>query len=78
MMHEEQVAIIKHVLSELQPMIIRDGGTIEFVKLENNVVYVQLQGACVSCPSSIFTLKFGLQQALQAHLPHIEDVVAVD
>lgn len=78
MVHEQQVAIIVQVLNDIAPMIARDGGSIEFVKLEQNIVYVRLVGACVSCPSSIFTLKFGVEAALKEKLPEIEEVVAVD
>lgn len=78
MTHEQQVATIKEVLESLKPMILRDGGNIELVKLEADIVYVRLEGACVSCPSSIFTLKFGLEDAIREKLPHIKEVVAVD
>lgn len=78
MQHEQQVAVIQQVLTDIAPLIARDGGSIEFVRLEQDIVYVRLVGACVSCPSSIFTLKFGVQEALVQQLPHIKDVVAVE
>lgn len=71
-------ATITAVLHELQPMIMGHGGSIDFVKYENNIVYVKLHGACSSCPASMFTLKLGLQEAIQAKIPAVKDVVALD
>lgn len=78
MTHEQQVATIQAVLTAIRPMIVRDGGSIEFVELKEDIIYVRLIGACVSCPSSIFTLKFGVEEAVKQQLPHIKEVVAVE
>jgi len=42
---------------------------------ENGVVKLKLQGACSSCPSSIVTLKNGIQNMLQFYVPEVLDVV---
>lgn len=70
-----QTHIVESVLNELRPMIQRDGGNIELVNIENNIVYVKLLGACVSCPASLFTLKFGIEESIKAKLPEIQEVV---
>jgi Fe-S cluster biogenesis protein NfuA len=78
MTHEQQVTTIKQVLEHVRPAVMMDGGNIEFVKLENNIVYVRLEGACVGCPSVYYTLKMGIHEAIQAQLPDIEDVLPVE
>ncbi len=76
--HAGQVAIIQQVLTTVRPHVLMDGGNIEFVRLEENVVYVRLEGACVGCPASYFTLKMGVHEAIKEQLPDIKDVVAVE
>ena len=44
-MKDQVTRVVESVLSELRPMIQRDGGNIELVKIENNIVYVKLLGA---------------------------------
>lgn len=67
---------IQSVLDEMQPMIARDGGKISFLSYKDGVVEVELYGACVHCPMSLFTLKLGLEEQLKERLPMIKEVVA--
>ena len=76
--HEHEIKIIESVLKQLRPTIQGDGGDIELVKYEDNVVYVKLLGACVHCPVSMFTLKLGVEEALKAELPDLKEVIAID
>lgn len=70
---------IKAVLEELRPAILQDGGDIHFVRFdENGTVFVQLHGACVSCPISFITLKMGLETQLKERVPGVNAVVSVD
>ncbi len=69
---------IQAVLEELRPAILQDGGDIHFVRFENGTVYVQLHGACVSCPISFITLKMGIEAQLKEKVPGVESVVSVD
>ena len=78
MLHDQQVDIIHRVLATLRPAIEGHGGNIEFVELKDDVVYLRLAGACIGCPSSFFTLKLGVEEAIKAELPAIRDVIAVD
>jgi len=74
----EKIEHIKRVLEELRPAILQDGGDIHFVRFENGTVFVQLHGACVSCPISFITLKMGLETQLKEKVPGVESVVSVD
>jgi Fe-S cluster biogenesis protein NfuA len=75
---DEKIEHIKRVLEELRPAILQDGGDIHFVRFENGTVFVQLHGACVSCPISFITLKMGLEAQLKAKVPGVESVVSID
>lgn len=71
---EEQV---KAVIAEIRPYIQADGGDLEFVSLEGNVVNVRLLGACCGCPGARMTLKMGVEERLREVVPEIEAVEAV-
>ena len=68
---------IKEVLdSKIRPAVARDGGDIIFKSFENGVVKVQLKGSCSGCPSSIMTLKQGVQNLLCHYIPEVKSVEA--
>ena len=70
---------IKNVLDQIRPYIQSDGGDIKFVGLtEDNIVNVELMGACGSCPYSIITLKNGVETAMMKEIPEIKGVEAVN
>ncbi|HSC24593.1 MAG TPA: NifU family protein [Candidatus Babeliales bacterium] len=74
----ETVEHIQRVLEELRPAIINDGGDVHFIRFENSTVFVQLSGACVSCPISFITLKMGLEAQLKEKVPGVDSVVSID
>lgn len=66
-------------LEKVKPYLQQDGGDIELVEItDDNIVKVELQGACGSCPYSIMTLKNGVEQAIRRDVPQIKEVVAVN
>ena len=69
---------IREVLdSEIRPAVAMDGGDITFYGYENGVVTLHLQGSCSSCPSSIMTLKMGVENRLRSLIPEVREVVQV-
>jgi len=72
----EQEKKIKEVIDYLRPFIMNDGGNIEFVKYENNIVYVKMQGACADCEMQDLTLKDGLEMAIKDEVPEVIEVVS--
>jgi Fe-S cluster biogenesis protein NfuA len=60
--------------NDVRPYIEMDGGTIEFIRYEENVVYVRLAGACGTCPSSTLTLKGGVERAIRRRIPEVRAV----
>ncbi|MBI4388213.1 MAG: SUF system NifU family Fe-S cluster assembly protein [Candidatus Omnitrophica bacterium] len=69
---------IKQILdAEIRPAVARDGGDIVFYGYQDGIVTLHLQGACSSCPSSIMTLKMGVEHRLKQAVPEIKEVVQV-
>ncbi|CAD7935553.1 unnamed protein product [Amoebophrya sp. A120] len=58
----------------VQPFVQQDGGDVEYVKTENDVVYLRMMGACSGCPKSGITLNIQIKQLIQHYFPHIQDV----
>ena len=65
---------IETVLDKLRPFLISDGGNIEFVKYENNIVYVKLFGACENCSMIDITLKDGIEELITNEIPEVKEV----
>ncbi|XP_060712484.1 NFU1 iron-sulfur cluster scaffold homolog, mitochondrial isoform X1 [Hemiscyllium ocellatum] len=75
---DEVVAIIKELLdTRIRPTVQEDGGDVIYKGFEDGIVKLMLQGSCTSCPSSVVTLKSGIQNMLQFYVPEVEGVVQV-
>lgn len=70
---------VEKVLEKIRPYIQSDGGDISLVEVheDTGVVEVALHGACGSCPSSMMTLKGGVERMVKAEIPEIKEVVTV-
>lgn len=76
--NEELTVKVKNIIEQIRPYLQADGGDISFVELtEDNVVNVELQGSCGSCPFSRMTLKNGVEEAVKKALPEIKSVEAL-
>ncbi|EPY74873.1 glucosamine--fructose-6-phosphate aminotransferase [isomerizing] 1 [Camelus ferus] len=82
---DEVVAMIKELLDTriryvliflpgIRPTVQEDGGDVIYKGFEDGIVQLKLQGSCTSCPSSIITLKNGIQNMLQFYIPEVEGV----
>jgi len=66
------VAKIQQLLEEkVRPAVAQDGGDILYRGFENGTVFLEMHGACSSCPSSTATLKAGVETMLRHHLPDV-------
>ena len=75
--NDETVKRIIDVLdTKIRPAVARDGGDIKFKSFENGVVNVELQGSCSGCPSSLMTLKQGVQNLLKHYVKEVNSVEA--
>lgn len=71
MSKEEQ---IKLLIEKIRPFLINDGGDIEFIKYENQIVYIKLKGACDGCPMMDITIKDGIEQIIKNEIPEVKEV----
>ncbi len=70
---------VRNVIEQIRPYLQADGGDISFVEVTNeNVVNVELHGACGSCPFSRMTLKNGVEDAMRKAIPEIKSVEAIN
>ena len=68
---------IKEIINKLRPYLLGDGGDIEFVKYENNIVYIKMLGACAGCALIDYTSKDGIEMAIKEEVPEVKEVVNV-
>ena len=74
---DETIKKIMDVLdTKIRPAVARDGGDIKFKSFEKGVVKVELQGSCSGCPSSLMTLKQGVQNLLKHYVKEVNSVEA--
>lgn len=75
---DENAAKMKWIIeNEIRPALASDGGDINFVKFENGLLWVKMQGACNGCPSASVTLKEGIETYMKEVFPEILQVVSV-
>lgn len=68
---------IKELLENyVKPAVEMDGGAIQFKDYENGTVKLMLQGSCSGCPSSMITLKAGIEGMMKRMIPEVKEVVA--
>ena len=74
---DEREGLVKKIISHLRPYIMGDGVDIEFVSLEDDIVYIRLLGACVGCSMIDVTLNNGIKNWIMEEVPSVKDVVMV-
>jgi Fe-S cluster biogenesis protein NfuA len=65
-------ARVQQALDEVRPQLKLHGGDVEFIKLQDGVAYLRLEGSCHGCPSSTITLKRLIEEALNKIAPDLE------
>lgn len=76
-MKEEEIKI-KSIINKLRPYLISDGGNIDFIKYEENIVYIKMNGACANCNMLDFTLKEGIESTIKEEVPSVKEVINVE
>lgn len=69
--------IISMLDEQVRPAVAMDGGDIVFDRFQDGIVYLELKGSCSGCPSSMATLKMGIEQFLRERIPEVREVQAV-
>ena len=68
---------IIEVIDQIRPFLINDGGNIEFIKYENDIVYIKMMGACASCEMIDTTLKDAIEASIKEEVPSVKEVINV-
>ena len=66
---------IKEIIDMLRPFLATEGGNIEFVKYENNIVYIKMLGACADCLYVDDTISSSIESTIMEEIPEVKGVV---
>ncbi|MDA0196059.1 MAG: NifU family protein [Bacteroidetes bacterium] len=69
---------VEDALNNIRPYLEADGGNVKILEIKNNVVTLELLGACGSCPMSTMTLKAGVEESIKRAVPEIMEVLAIN
>ena len=75
---EDFEAKLRAVIEKVRPFLQMDGGDIELVAIEDRNAMVRLRGACQGCPSAVYTLKMGVEQAIRREIPDFGELIQMD
>lgn len=74
---DDIVKRIKELLDNyVRPAVEMDGGAIQYKSYNEGVVNLMLQGSCSGCPSSMITLKAGIEGMMKRMIPEVKEVIA--
>ncbi len=65
---------IKEILDKIKPFLNNDGGSVEFVKYEDGILYVRLLGTCAECELSDNTIKDMIEYTITFEIPEVKEV----
>ena len=68
---------VEKALESIRLALQADGGDIQLVSIEDDIVKVRLTGACCGCPMSQMTLSMGVEKAIKSAVPEVKKVVSV-
>ncbi|MBM3491705.1 MAG: NifU family protein [Alphaproteobacteria bacterium] len=66
--------IVELIDTRVRPAVAQDGGDIVFRGFKSGIVYLQMRGSCSGCPSSVMTLKNGIENMLRHFVPEVQEV----
>lgn len=78
MKEKEIIDTIKDVLDSIRPFLNADGGDIEFVKYEDDYLYIKLLGACVGCSFIDYTIEDNIYESVKEKIPQCKGVINLD
>ena len=65
---------LKDMIDQIRPFLIMEGGDIEFVKYEDNFLYIKLTGACKNCIYQDNTINEGIVEFFKTEVPELQGV----
>ena len=77
--NSQMVEQVEEALKTIRPYLEADGGDVKIVEIDDqNVVHLELLGACGSCPMSTMTMKAGVEEAIKRRVPEVTAVLAIN
>lgn len=77
-MNETDTSKIISIINQLRPYLNSDGGDIEFIKYEDEYVYIKLYGACAACQFKDYTIQDNILEALKEEVPNIKGIINLE
>ena len=77
-MNENDTSKIISIINQLRPYLNSDGGDIEFIKYEDEYVYIKLYGACAACQFKDYTIQDNILEALKEEVPNIKGIINLE
>ena len=74
---QETVENVEKALEEIRPFLMSDGGNIKLLSIEDEIVKIQLEGACIGCSVNQMTLKNGVEATIKKYAPQIVEVINI-
>ncbi|MFT5257584.1 MAG: Fe-S cluster biogenesis protein NfuA [Arenicella sp.] len=74
---QETLDNVEKALEEIRPFLMSDGGNIKLLSIEEGIVKVQLEGACIGCSVNQMTLKNGVEATIKKYAPQVIEVINV-
>ncbi len=78
MENDKIIKKINEQIEKIKPFIMNEGGSLEFIKFEDGIVYISLGGACANCSLIDVTLKEGIEEIIKSEIPEVIEVRRVD
>ena len=75
MTNSKLIVSVEKALEEIRPYLLTDGGDISLISIEDDIVRVRFEGACVGCTVNQMTLKNGVEAVIKKHVPQIKEVI---
>ena len=74
----KEIDLINEVINDIKPYLNSEGGDIEFIKYEDDYVYVKLFGACSHCGYQDYTLNDNVYELIKEKIPDCKGVINVE
>ncbi len=70
---------VEDALNTIRPYLEADGGNVEVIEItDDNIVRIELIGACKTCNMSHMTMKSGIEETIRKSVPEIKGIESVN
>lgn len=69
---------VEEALNTIRPYLEADGGNVSVVEIKDNILKLELTGACKTCNMSHMTMKAGIEETIKSAVPEIKEIQSVN